>query len=58
MGGFSALYCTSHSRKGHRMFKFLAEINRRKKWVVNCRRDNWMPGPYAQLCSVSFFNFI
>ena len=54
MGGCAAVDCTNSSKKGFRMFKFPTEINRRKKWIINCCRDNWVPGLRAELCSVSF----
>ena len=41
MGGCAAVICSNHSRKGFRMFGFSKDPERRKKWIVHCRRDNW-----------------
>lgn len=53
MGGCAAINCTNHSRNKFRLFKFPADEARKRKWVINCRRDGWVPGPRAELCEVS-----
>ena len=46
MGGCAAINCSNHSCKGFRMFRFPKDPERRKKWIINCRRDNWEPGEF------------
>ncbi|XP_029347901.1 THAP domain-containing protein 6-like, partial [Acyrthosiphon pisum] len=54
MGGCSAINCSHHSSKGHRMYVFPADETRRKLWLINCRRANWVPGRGAALCEAHF----
>ncbi|XP_016657422.1 THAP domain-containing protein 6-like [Acyrthosiphon pisum] len=54
MGGCSAINCSHHSSKGHRVYIFPADETRRKLWLINCRRANWVPGRGAVLCEVHF----
>lgn len=58
MGCCSALNCSNSSEKNFRMFRFPSDQERRKVWITNCRREGWIPGPNAQLCSVSKIFFI
>ncbi len=74
MGGCSAMNCSHHSSKGHRILCIMIEITikiiflscyvfpademRRKLWLINCRRANWVPGRDAALCEVNFIKFI
>lgn len=53
MGGCSAVNCTNHSRNRIRMFRFPSDPERKFKWVENCGRNGWNPGPSAGLCIVS-----
>ncbi|KFM62642.1 hypothetical protein X975_16496, partial [Stegodyphus mimosarum] len=32
------------------MFRFPRNGERRRKWVVNSRQDQWVPGPGTCLC--------
>lgn len=50
MGGCAAMNCSNHSKNKLRLFKFPADETRRRKWIINCRRDGWVPGPRAELC--------
>nr|XP_012215082.1 PREDICTED: THAP domain-containing protein 2-like [Linepithema humile] len=54
MTGCSADYCTNSSKKRFRMYKFPKEVKRRKIWVENVNRIDWVPGPSAMLCEVHF----
>ena len=53
MPGCAAPNCTSHSRKGVRLFLFPSNPQRRKQWLINCRRDKWTPSKHSRLCEVS-----
>lgn len=57
MTGCSADYCTNSTEKGHRMCRFPTESKRRKIWIKNTNRHDWIPGSYAALCEVSFIQF-
>ena len=58
MGCCAALNCSNSSEKNFRMFRFPSDQERRKIWITNCRREGWIPGPNAQLCSVSNIFFV
>lgn len=53
MGGCAANNCSNHSRNRIRMFRFPTDPDRKFKWVENCGRNGWNPGPSAGLCIVS-----
>ncbi|XP_035232088.1 uncharacterized protein LOC118203895 [Stegodyphus dumicola] len=50
MGGCAAPNCSNQSKNNFRMFRFPRNEERRRKWIVNSRRDQWIPGPGAYLC--------
>ncbi|XP_035207609.1 peroxynitrite isomerase THAP4-like isoform X2 [Stegodyphus dumicola] len=54
MGGCAASNCSNQSKNNFRMFRFPRNEERRRKWIVNSRRDQWIPGPGAYLCEVHF----
>ncbi|XP_035228482.1 peroxynitrite isomerase THAP4-like [Stegodyphus dumicola] len=54
MGGCAAPNCSNQSKNNFRMFRFPRNEERRRKWIVNSRRDQWIPGPGAYLCEVHF----
>src|SRR5688572_8957393 len=54
MVGCSAPNCHNSTTKGVRLFGFPANKDRRKKWMINCRRDKWSPTSGSRLCEVHF----
>ncbi|XP_018364721.1 PREDICTED: THAP domain-containing protein 2-like [Trachymyrmex cornetzi] len=54
MGGCSALNCKNRSEAGFQTFRFPTEAERRKKWLINCRRDKWIPSSNSRLCEIHF----
>ena len=42
-------------RKGDRFFSFSNDIERCKRWLVNCRRNFWVPSKYSKFCEVSAY---
>src|SRR5688572_29064402 len=54
MVGCSAPNCHNRSEKGVRHFAFPAEQDRRKRWLINCRRDKWVPTSTSRLCEEHF----
>uniref|UniRef100_A0A672HJ97 THAP domain-containing protein 1 n=1 Tax=Salarias fasciatus TaxID=181472 RepID=A0A672HJ97_SALFA len=52
MGGCSAPNCSNSTSIGKQLFRFPKDAARKKKWVVNCRRD-FEPTPHSRLCEVS-----
>ncbi|XP_023224471.1 THAP domain-containing protein 4-like [Centruroides sculpturatus] len=50
----SAPNCANSDGKGYRMFRFPADQNRRKVWVVRTRRDKWQPTSSSRLCEIHF----
>ena len=53
MTGCSADYCTNSSSKGYQMCRFPREAKRRKIWIENVSRADWVPGRSSTLCAVS-----
>ncbi|XP_061549997.1 THAP domain-containing protein 1 isoform X2 [Phyllopteryx taeniolatus] len=53
MGGCSAPNCTNSTSIGKQLFRFPKDPVRKKKWVVNCRRD-FEPTPHSRLCQDHF----
>uniref|UniRef100_A0AAQ5ZEG2 THAP domain-containing protein 1 n=1 Tax=Amphiprion ocellaris TaxID=80972 RepID=A0AAQ5ZEG2_AMPOC len=51
MGGCSAPNCSNSTSIGKQLFRFPKDPVRKKKWVVNCRRD-FEPTPHSRLCQV------
>lgn len=49
----SAVNCTNRSGDGIRLFRFPAQLERRKIWINNTRRGQWKPTESARLCEVS-----
>ncbi|XP_035205520.1 uncharacterized protein LOC118180551 [Stegodyphus dumicola] len=54
MGGCAAPNCSNQSKNNFRLFRFPRNEERRRKWIINSRRDQWIPGPGAYLCEVHF----
>uniref|UniRef100_A0A7N8YI82 THAP domain-containing protein 1 n=1 Tax=Mastacembelus armatus TaxID=205130 RepID=A0A7N8YI82_9TELE len=48
MGGCSAPNCSNSTSIGKQLFRFPKDPVRKKKWVVNCRRD-FEPTPHSRL---------
>ncbi|XP_022070548.1 52 kDa repressor of the inhibitor of the protein kinase [Acanthochromis polyacanthus] len=53
MGGCSAPNCSNSTSIGKQLFRFPKDPVRKKKWVVNCRRD-FEPTPHSRLCQDHF----
>ncbi|XP_028987304.1 THAP domain-containing protein 1 B [Betta splendens] len=53
MGGCSAPNCSNSTSIGKQLFRFPKDPARKKKWVVNCRRD-FEPTPHSRLCQDHF----
>uniref|UniRef100_A0A671WY97 THAP domain-containing protein 1 n=1 Tax=Sparus aurata TaxID=8175 RepID=A0A671WY97_SPAAU len=53
MGGCSAPNCSNSTSTGKQLFRFPKDPSRKKKWVVNSRRD-FEPTPHSRLCQVAF----
>ncbi|XP_070830689.1 THAP domain-containing protein 2 [Chaetodon trifascialis] len=53
MGGCSAPNCSNSTSIGKQLFRFPQDPVRKKKWVVNCRR-NFEPTPHSRLCQDHF----
>ncbi|KAM8839806.1 uncharacterized protein ACB058_016034 [Synchiropus picturatus] len=53
MGGCSAPNCSNSTSIGKQLFRFPKDPLRKKKWVVNCRRD-FEPTPHSRLCQDHF----
>lgn len=53
MGGCSAPNCSNSTSIGKQLFRFPKDAARKKKWVVNCRRD-FEPTPHSRLCEDHF----
>ena len=54
MVGCSAPNCHNRSEKGIRLFPFPTDKDRRNRWLVNCRRENWVPTSTSRLCEEHF----
>lgn len=52
MGGCTAFNCNNSDKKGFRMFNYPTDIERRKRWSLNTRRDKFVPTKSSQLCEV------
>ncbi|XP_056149648.1 THAP domain-containing protein 1 isoform X2 [Lampris incognitus] len=53
MGGCSAPNCSNSTTIGKQLFRFPKDPVRKRKWVVNCRRD-FEPTPHSRLCQDHF----
>ncbi|CAL1580164.1 unnamed protein product [Knipowitschia caucasica] len=53
MGGCSAPHCSNSTSIGKQLFRFPKDPARKRKWVVNCRRD-FEPTPHSRLCEDHF----
>ncbi|CAK6967845.1 THAP domain-containing protein 1 isoform X2 [Scomber scombrus] len=53
MGGCSAPNCSNSTSIGKQLFRFPKDPVRKKKWVLNCRRD-FEPTPHSRLCQDHF----
>ena len=59
MPGCSAGYCTNSSVKGFQMCRLPRAVKRRKIWLENMNRPDWIPGENCTLCEVNtkyFYN--
>ncbi|XP_077499842.1 THAP domain-containing protein 7-like [Amblyomma americanum] len=54
MPGCCVPQCTNHCRKGTRMYRFPASPNRRKRWLVQVKRDGWEPTAASRVCAAHF----
>ncbi|XP_075725326.1 peroxynitrite isomerase THAP4-like [Rhipicephalus microplus] len=54
MPGCCVPQCTNHCTKGVRMFRFPASPNRRKRWLVQVKRDRWEPTADSRVCAAHF----
>ena len=43
MTGCSATYSSNSNKKEFRLFRCPIDTKRRKRWLINCRRDKWTP---------------
>ncbi|XP_025421147.1 THAP domain-containing protein 2-like [Sipha flava] len=50
----SAVNCTNRISQGYRLCRFPTDPKRRQIWVINSRRDKWIPTDSAQLCHIHF----
>ncbi|XP_039305494.1 uncharacterized protein LOC120356833 isoform X2 [Solenopsis invicta] len=57
MGGCSAINCKNRNEAGYQTFRFPKEGERRKKWLINCRRNKWIPSSNSRLCEIHFESF-
>ncbi|KYN03854.1 hypothetical protein ALC62_05282 [Cyphomyrmex costatus] len=55
MGGCNALNCKNRSEAGFQTFRFPTEAERRKKWLINCRRDKSIPSSNSRLYEISTY---
>ncbi|XP_068604926.1 THAP domain-containing protein 3 [Brachionichthys hirsutus] len=53
MGGCSAPNCSNSTSTGKQLFRFPKDPVRKKKWVINSRRD-FEPTPHSRLCQDHF----
>ncbi|XP_068196708.1 THAP domain-containing protein 1 [Antennarius striatus] len=53
MGGCSAPNCSNSTNTGKQLFRFPKDPVRKKKWVMNSRRD-FEPTPHSRLCQDHF----
>uniref|UniRef100_A0A3Q3XKR2 THAP domain-containing protein 1 n=1 Tax=Mola mola TaxID=94237 RepID=A0A3Q3XKR2_MOLML len=53
MGGCSAPNCSNSTSTGKQLFRFPKDPVRKKKWVLNSRRD-FEPTPHSRLCQDHF----
>lgn len=50
-----AFGCTNRQGKaGIKFFRFPKDVERRKKWIVAIKRQNWTPTEYSRVCSAHF----
>lgn len=54
MVGCSAPNCQNKSENGFRLFRFPEDVERRERWLINCRRDKWKPSSTSRLCQKHF----
>ncbi|CAI6373146.1 unnamed protein product [Macrosiphum euphorbiae] len=54
MGGCTAVNCSNSRTKGFRLFRFPKDESRRKIWLQNCLRDQWVPTNSSELCEIHF----
>lgn len=52
MGQCYAPNCKSHTRSKCRMFQLPVNQERKRKWIIKCREDGWVPVPNAFLCAL------
>lgn len=49
----SAGYCINRNKKRFQMCRFPKELERKKIWIQNMNRTDWVPTSDARLCDVS-----
>ncbi|XP_076665701.1 uncharacterized protein LOC143367606 [Andrena cerasifolii] len=54
MPGCCADYCTNSDKKGYKMCRIPQCNKRRKVWIENINRGDWIAGPSAALCETHF----
>ncbi|XP_049524035.1 uncharacterized protein LOC125945789 [Dermacentor silvarum] len=54
MTGCCVPLCTGSSAKGQRVFRFPRDVERRKKWGAQVKRDNWAPTDTTKICELHF----
>lgn len=54
MTGCVALNCTNRREKGFLLFSIPTNVERRKKWLQNLGREQWIPTKSACVCEVHF----
>ncbi|XP_077268402.1 uncharacterized protein LOC143900669 [Temnothorax americanus] len=54
MPGCVAINCANRHEKGFRLFSIPTNVERRKKWLQNLGREQWIPTKSACVCEVHF----
>ncbi|XP_050066515.1 THAP domain-containing protein 2-like [Aphis gossypii] len=54
MGGCTAINCHNSDKKHFRMFNYPTDKERQKRWVLNTRRDKFVPTKSSQLREIHF----
>ena len=47
-------YCTNTNIKGYQMCRFPKDSERKRIWIQNMNRTDWIPTSDARLCDVSY----
>lgn len=56
----AAVNCHNRSENGFRMFKYpaVSDPERRRTWISNTKRANWIPTESSRLCEVRLLNVV